>query len=296
MPTAALKLTALTKLYGRRPAIESVSLSIDRGEVFGFVGPNGAGKTTTIRTIMNFIGPTSGRVSVLGLDSVRDSTIIKTKVGYLAADFEPYGNLTGNQYLDFVASVRGGIWKQRRDGLVKVLEATPERKVAALSRGNKQKIALVAALMHDPELLLFDEPTSGLDPLIQGRFNELVKEAARRGKTIFISSHILSEVQHLCNRVAFMREGRMVQTIDVNMLRQKAAKEITVTFAHAQTNLQLPDLKVEILNQSPLQLVLRCPQIDQRLLAWLASQPVSDVSIQDTNLEDVFLQLYGAKN
>lgn len=291
-----LKLNQLTKRYGKERGVEAIDLEIKPGEVFGFLGPNGAGKTTAIRTIMNFLRPSSGSVQVFGLDSVANSTEIKAKVGYLAGDFEMYDNLTGGQYLEFIANLRNteDSAKQIKE-LSSVLEANLEKKLGTLSRGNMQKIALIAALLHDPDLLILDEPTTGLDPLMQNQFYELVKQRTKRGKTVFMSSHILSEVQLICDRVGFMKEGRLVEIVDINKMRASRKKEVKIRLTKGTKPMKLPSFKhLEVLTHTQTELRFITSETGKELLRWLSIQPADDVTIQDVSLEDMFLRLYGS--
>lgn len=291
-----LILTNLTKRYGKFTGVSNLSLEVKAGEVFGFLGPNGAGKTTTIRTIMNFLKPTQGEASILGLDSVSQSTKVKARVGYLAGDFALYGNLTGRQYLEFIANVRQTNEAGRQiASLAKQLEASLDKKLGTLSRGNMQKIALIAALLHDPDLLILDEPTTGLDPLMQNRFYELVKERTKRGKTVFMSSHILSEVQAICDRVAFMRSGELVEIVDINSLRTNRKKEVRLITKKGTKPMQLPSFKeLEVLVHTKTELRFVTAERGKELLRWLSVQPADDVTIQNVSLEDTFLKLYSS--
>jgi len=296
MAIIPLQLKALTKRYGNDRGGESLDLNIKPGEVFGFLGPNGAGKTTAIRTIMNFLRPSSGSALVFGLDSVKDSTEIKSRVGYLAGDFEMYDNLTGRQYLEFVANLRLTKNTQKQIGDFSTrLEANLEKKIGTLSRGNMQKIALVAALLHDPDLLILDEPTTGLDPLMQNQFYEIVKERTRRGKTVFMSSHILSEVQAICDRVAFMKQGRLVEIVDINKIKSSRKKEVKLVILNKAHTIKLPDFKeLEVILRTDKEVRFVTSENSKSLLHWMGSQPINDVTIQDLSLEDMFLKLYGA--
>lgn len=294
MKDTPLVLKNVTKRYGKYRGVEDLNFEVTAGEVFGFLGPNGAGKTTAIRTIMNFLKPTSGHISVLGLDSVTKSTEIKARVGYLAGDFELYDNLTGQQYLEFIASLRGVKDIQTTiNPLAKSLDASLQKKLGTLSRGNMQKIALIAALLHDPDLLILDEPTTGLDPLIQNKFYELVKERVARGKTVFMSSHILSEIQSICDRVAFMKDGTLAEIIDINKLRNSHKKEVRLKNSKGTKPMQLPAFKdLEVITNSKAELCFITSENGKDLLRWLSMQPVEDVTVQDVSLEDMFLKLY----
>lgn len=289
-----LHLKNLTKRYGKDRGIEDVNLTIEPGEVFGFLGPNGAGKTTAIRTIMNFLRPSSGSAAVYGLDSVKNSTEVKSRVGYLAGDFAMYDNLTGFQYLEFIANLRH---TDNVDDHIKRLadrlEANLDKKVSTLSRGNMQKIALIASLLHDPDLLILDEPTTGLDPLMQNKFYEIVRERTKKGKTVFMSSHILSEVQTICDRVGFMKEGKLVEIVDVRKLRASRKKEVKLLISKRSKPLELPKFKnLEVISNTDQELHFVTSENGQVLLRWLSLQPAEDVTVQDVSLEDMFLRLY----
>ena len=207
MSVPALSFDHVSKKYGSSRGVQKLNFKVDQGEVFGFLGPNGAGKTTTIRMILDFIHTTQGSIKVLGLDSHNEAVAIHKRVGYLSGDMEMDRRLTGRQYLEFVANVRGNVAWSEVQKLVDRLECQTDKKIAYLSRGNKQKIGLVAALMHNPDLLILDEPTSGLDPLIQAEFQKIIREHRAQGKTAFISSHVMSEVEEVCDHIGFIREG-----------------------------------------------------------------------------------------
>lgn len=288
-----LKLMQLTKRYGSERGINDVSLSVEAGEVFGFLGPNGAGKTTTIRTLMNFLHPSSGSAEIFGLDTVHDSVAIKHRVGFLSGDLEMYDNLTGKQYLEFMSNLRGMTDKTMIADLVKRLDVTTDRRIRTLSRGNRQKVGLVAALIHDPDLLILDEPTSGLDPLVQNQFYDIVREHTKKGKTVFVSSHILSEVQAICDRVGFMRQGKLVETVDVSQLMKEAKKEVRLT-PKSGTKMPEPSTlkQVEIIHKTESELRFLTASSPSEIVAWLSKQDIADVTIENTSLDDLFLKLY----
>lgn len=296
MKTLPLELTALTKQYGTERGIEDVHLTVQEGEIFGFLGPNGAGKTTAIRTIMNFLHPTSGSASVRGFDSARDDVAVKQHVGYLAGDFEMYDTLTGEQYLTFIAHLRGVENAETIIAeLAEQLEANLTKKIGTLSRGNTQKIALIAALLHDPDVLILDEPTTGLDPLMQNRFYDIITTRAKRGKTVFMSSHILSEVQAVCDRVAFMRQGKVIEVIDIKKAQKNRKKQVRLMHQKGTKPMQLPSFKdLEVQKHTVKELCFTTSADSKELLRWLSVQPVADVTIQTVSLEDVFLRLYGS--
>jgi ABC-2 type transport system ATP-binding protein len=229
--TAVIETDKLTKFYGRHRGVLDVDLEVQRGEVFGFLGPNGAGKTTTIRTLLDLIRPTSGRALLFGIESSADPVAIHRRVGYIAGEFTLYDRLTGGQTLNYFANLRGGVDRSYQRSLIERFDIDPGRRFRELSKGNKQKVGLVIALQHRPELLILDEPTSGLDPLVQQSFYELVREAKLEGRTVFLSSHILSEVERTCDRVAIIREGQMVQVDRVEALRDLAHHQVELRFA-----------------------------------------------------------------
>ncbi len=229
--TAIIETEKLTKTYGTHRGIVDVDLAVEAGEVFGFLGPNGAGKTTTIRTILDLIRPTTGRARVFGIDSSADPVSIHRRIGYVPGEFSLYDRLSGGQTLTYFANLRGGVDRAYQASLIERFEIDPSRRFKEYSKGNKQKIGLVIALQHRPELLVLDEPTSGLDPLVQQSFYALVREAKDEGRTVFLSSHILSEVERTCDRVAIIRDGRLVKVDRVDALRDLAHHQVELRFA-----------------------------------------------------------------
>src|SRR5262249_46752141 len=209
--TAIIQTEKLTKSYGSHRGIIDLDLQVNEGEAFGFLGPNGAGKTTTIRTLLDHLRPTSGRATVFGIDTTADPVAIHRRLGYLPGEFALYDKLTGGQTLDYFANLRGLSDRSYQKDLIARLDVDPTRKFREYSKGNKQKIGLIIALQHKPDLLLLDEPTSGLDPLIQQEFYGVIREAKTEGRTVFLSSHILSEVEKTCDRVAIIRDGRLTR-------------------------------------------------------------------------------------
>ena len=223
----------LTKSYGSSRGIVDVDLQVNEGEVFGFLGPNGAGKTTTIRTLLDLIRPTSGRALVFGIESTADPVAIHRRVGYIPGEFTLYDRLTGGQTIEYFGNLRGGVDAQYQRSLIERFDIDPDKRYKELSKGNKQKVGLVIALQHRPELLILDEPTSGLDPLVQQSFYELVREARDEGRTVFLSSHILSEVERTADRVGIIRDGRLVKVDSVEGLRDLAHHQVELRFAGA---------------------------------------------------------------
>jgi ABC-2 type transport system ATP-binding protein len=229
--TAIIQTEKLTKYYGSHLGIVDVDLEVTEGEVFGFLGPNGAGKTTTIRTVLDLIRPTSGRALVFGIESSVDPVGIHRRIGYIPGEFTLYDRLTGGQTLEYFANLRGGVDKAYQKALIDRFDIDPKRRFREYSKGNKQKIGLVIALQHRPELLILDEPTSGLDPLVQQSFFALVHEAKAEGRTTFLSSHILSEVERTADRVAIIRDGRIVKVDSVEGLRDLAHHQVELRFS-----------------------------------------------------------------
>ena len=228
--TAIIEADKLTKFYGEHRGIVEVDLEVQEGEAFGFLGPNGAGKTTTIRILLDLIRPTSGRARIFGIDTTEDPVAIHRRVGYLPGEFVLYDKLTGGQTIEYFANLRGGVDKLYQADLVARLDVDPSRKFREYSKGNKQKIGLIVALQHRPDLLLLDEPTSGLDPLIQQEFYGVIREAKAEGRTVFLSSHILSEVEKTCDRVAIIRDGRLVRVDRTDALRDLAHHTVELVF------------------------------------------------------------------
>jgi ABC-2 type transport system ATP-binding protein len=229
--TSVIRTEKLTKRYGPHRGIIDVDLEVQSGEVFGFLGPNGAGKTTTIRVLLDLIRPTSGKAFVFDIESSADPVAIHKRVGYLPGEFTLYDRLTGSQTLEYFGNLRGGVDPAYRAELVQRLELDTSRRYREYSKGNKQKVGLVVALQHKPELLILDEPTSGLDPLVQQTFFNLVRERVKEGSTVFLSSHILSEVEKTCDRVAIIRDGRIVRLDRVDALRDLAHHQVEMRFA-----------------------------------------------------------------
>ncbi len=225
-----LETAHLTKKFGKITALDDLSLRVDEGEVFGFIGPNGAGKTTTIRVLLGILQATAGSASVFGLDAWRDAVAIHQRIAYVPGDVNLWSNLTGGEVIDLFTSLRGKHDPARRERLIQRFDLDPTKKCRTYSKGNRQKVALVAAFAADADLYILDEPTSGLDPLMEQVFQECVLEQKREGKSIFLSSHILSEVERLCDRVGIIREGKLVETGTLSELRH-----LTRVHMHVET-------------------------------------------------------------
>ena len=293
--TPVLKATALTKRYGTVRGIEDVSFEVYAGEIFGFLGPNGAGKTTTMRVMMDAIRPTSGRAEVFGLGARAGKREIHRRVGYLPGDFGLAERILVRDRLRYHANLRGGVDQARVEALARHLELDLTRQVKHLSRGNQQKAGIVQAFMSDPELLMLDEPTSGLDPLMQQAFNHLVQDLKRRGRTVFLSSHILPEVETLCDRVAIIREGRIVAVEQVATLKSRARRRVEVRVtgnADARWLEGVPGVNDAGANRSLLAFVAQGP-IGPALDAVRRQAEILDVITHEPTLEDIFLAYYG---
>jgi ABC-2 type transport system ATP-binding protein len=291
--TDVVSLQKLTKSYGRARGVVDLDLTVRSGEVFGFLGPNGAGKTTTIRTMLDLIRPTSGRVLIFGLDARTDGVAVRRGVGYLPGDLRLYEHLTPRELLSYFAALRKLSTLADAERLATRLELELDRPLAALSRGNRQKVGLVQAFMQRPQLLVLDEPTSGLDPLVQQTFYELAREAVGEGRTIFLSSHVISEVQHVADRVGLVREGRLVLVDSVENLRAHAFTRIEVTFEAPPPATAFDDVPgIRVLErQGNVVLFALRGEIDP-LLKALARYRVVALDSHEADLEDVFLSLY----
>jgi ABC-2 type transport system ATP-binding protein len=291
---AVIETDQLTKRYGRSRGIADVSLSVGRGEVFGFLGPNGAGKTTTIRTLLDLLHPTSGSARLFGLDSHRDSLAIRARLGNLPGEFGLDPRRTGREALALLAALRGMGDLGRAAQLAERFEADHDRPLGHLSRGNRQKIGLIQALFHAPELLILDEPTGGLDPLMQEQFHELVAEERDRGATVFLSSHDLDEVERVCDRVAIIRDGRLVAIERVSDLTQRRYRHVTVEFAAPVDPAELralPGVRDLQADGARVRFVAEPGSLDAVVKA-IARHPVVDLELAHPSLEEIFLTYY----
>src|SRR5256886_5054255 len=295
MTAPIIEIDKLTKSYGGRRGIVDVSLQIREGEVFGFLGPNGAGKTTTIRILMALLRADRGAARVAGLDSGQKSVDIKRLIGYVPGEPSLDPNLTGGQLLEYFAHLRGGVDQSYLKQLIERLELDPGRKFRHYSTGNKRKVVLIQAFMHKPRVLILDEPTSGLDPLNQQEFDGMVREARDEGRTVFLSSHVLSEVEKTCTRVGIIREGRLVKVGGVHDLRDIKRYEITITFAEpvpVEAFAQLEGVTdVERLSDGRA-VRLALPGFADAGIKGAARYPVISLTSYEPSLEDVFLRYY----
>ena len=290
----AIVAESLTKSYGRQRGVIDLSFSVAPGEVFGYLGPNGAGKTTTIRTMLDFIRPTSGRVSILGLDSRRESVAMHRRTGYLPGELGFYEKLTGEEYLRHLGDLRGGVDRRYVDELAERLDLDLGQRIKALSHGNKRKVGLIQAFMHRPEILLLDEPTQGLDPLMQHEFYRMVNEVRRDGRTVFLSSHVMPEVERLCDRVGVIREGRLIAVEDIGDLKARTLRQLQIHFARpapVEEFASLPGVEESSAEGDVVRLVVRGPLDD--VVKAAARHEVIDLESEAPTLEDIFLKFYG---
>jgi ABC-2 type transport system ATP-binding protein len=284
----------LAKSYGSARGIADVSFRVRAGEVFGFLGPNGAGKTTTIRTLLGFLRPTGGRASIFGLDVTGDGLEIRRRSGYLPGDLELYERMTGGQLVEYLGALRGGVDADTVDRLVARLDLEPDRRIEDLSHGNRQKVGLVQALMHRPDLVVLDEPTQGLDPLVQQEFHRIVREISDEGRTVLVSSHVLSEVERICDRVGIIREGVVVAVESVGDLTARAIRHVQVRFSGTPPveELRAIDGVQDVTAiDSTVRLVVSGPM--DTMVKALARHDVVDLVSEKPSLEEVFLAFYG---
>lgn len=291
---ASIEINKLSKRYpGTKVySLTELSLSVQPGEVYGFLGANGAGKSTTIRTLLNFIQPTGGYATILGKDVVKDSVAIKRHVGYLAGDVALYRNMTGAQFLKYMGALQPAKDPKYVRELVRAFEADAGKPLQNLSKGNRQKFGLIQAFMHEPEVLVLDEPTSGLDPLMQEVFFKLVREARTRGASIFVSSHNLSEVQRMCDRVGFIRAGKLVAEQSIAELTATAAQTFDVTFASPAPLEHLQRLRGKVKVLTPHRITIHIQGDLAPFLQLLGRSQVTRLDKPEVNLEEEFLQFY----
>lgn len=294
MTDVAIKTEGLTKHFGDVRALERLDLEVYMGEVFGYLGPNGSGKTTTIRTLLDLIRPTAGSANIVGLDTHADAVEIRNHVGYLPSDLSMYNNLTGRDMITYFANLRGGVDKSFVDELADRFSADLTKKIGDYSSGNRQKVGLILAFMSKPDVLIMDEPSSGLDPLIQHSFQLLMREVVAEGRCVFLSSHTLSEVQRVADRVGIIRSGRLVAVEIVDDLRSKAMRKVELQFSgpvDAAVFKAIPGVRnVNVVNN---RVVLSLEgHMDALLNVATAHYTLVDIATQEADLEDIFLDYY----
>ncbi len=289
---SVIELQSVSKNYGAVRALDQVTWTVDAGQLLGFLGPNGAGKTTTIRILLGFLKPTSGRARVHGLHAWRDSPRIRAKVGYLPGDVRLYPNLTGEQTVRFVADARGRGGGVDAEPLAKAFELDLRPRVRTYSRGMRQKLALILAMMHRPELLILDEPSSGLDPLMQQVLHQAFRDVVADGRTVLFSSHSLPEAEELCEQVVILREGRLVASESIAELRRRAGHRVGLKFSQRVEKLPPAPDGLLIDRSSEVHVRGRWHGDVRELMRWSTSLPLEDVTIERADLEDLFIDYY----
>lgn len=283
----------LTKRYGVRRGVENVALAVEAGQVFGFLGPNGAGKTTTIRLLLGLVRPTAGSARIFGLDCWADSHRVKREIGYLPGDLRLYPWMTTSRALSVFGRIRGRDLRPAGRVLAERFSLEWDLPVRKMSRGTRQKLGLVLAMAHGPQLLILDEPTSGLDPLIQDELGQALRELAQRGHTVFFSSHTLSEVETLCDRVAIVREGQIVADESIADMRYRATKSITLYFADTEAaNTAVPPEFLRLLVREPTRWLCELTGPSPLLVKWAAHQRIEDLEISQPDLNSLFRSYY----
>jgi ABC-2 type transport system ATP-binding protein len=281
----------LTKRYGKARGIEDITFQVAEGEIFGFIGPNGSGKSTTIRTLLNFLYPTSGSAKILGKDVVKDSKYIRQHIGYLPSEVHYYDDMKVNELFRFSSGFYSGNAEKHALLLAQRLQLDTTRKIEDLSFGNKKKVGIIQALMHEPKLLILDEPTAGLDPLMQSIFFDLLKELQQKGTTIFFSSHYLGEVQKLCDRVGIIKEGRMIKIENMEDMRANQFKKVHLHFHGKWENkIQIQGVLQEHNTDTSYEFIYNGHT--RELLEQLRFIPFDDVTIEEPSLEEVFMHYY----
>ncbi len=294
-PTAepVIELRNFVKHYGDVEAVRGIDLVVNKGEVFGFLGPNGAGKTTAIRTMLDLIRRTSGDVKVLGMDSHSSTKEIRRRIGYLPGEFGLYEGLKVRQFLLYLLDIRGVPENEERMlELAGYFDLELDRKIRELSKGNRQKVGLVQAFMHDPELVILDELTAGLDPLMQQKFYRMISEEKENGRTVFLSSHVLAEVEHICDRVAIIREGRIAMVGRIDALKDKVGKVLSVTFNEDVAREELDIAGIEDLEGDGRSYRMTVRGEIDSVIKRVAAHSVQSMTVETFSLEELFLELY----
>ena len=290
MGKSILEIQNLTKYYGKILGVENLSLKLEEGEIFGFIGPNGAGKSTTIRSIMNLINKTSGRVLIENEEFNKDDIAIKEKIGYLPSEIHLYDDLTVKEMLDYHEKFYKKNIHKRRIELVKRLELDEKKKIEDLSLGNLKKLGIILAFMHEPKILILDEPTSGLDPIMRNVFYDLLKEEKAKGNTIFYSTHVLNEVSKICDRVGIIRNGRLIKVEKIDELSKKNLTFVTIT--SKQSKEIIKDLKINTISEDENTIKFGNNLPHNELIKKLSKYNIDRILIEEATLEDMFLHYY----
>lgn len=288
--TEMLQIKNLTKYYGKTLGVKDLSLTLNKGEIFGFIGPNGAGKSTTIRSIMNLINKTEGEILLNGKALTKDNIKLKKLIGYLPSEIHLYEDLTVKETLDYHESFFDKKHHKRRIELVKLLKLDESKKIEELSLGNLKKVGIVLALMHEAKLLILDEPTSGLDPIMQQTFYEILREEKQKGTTIFYSTHILSEISKICDRVGIIKEGHLLKLETIKQLQEKNLNIVTIS--SKDINKIIKDLKIEVLHQIDNTIKFKNTLSPNNLIKKLSKYQIDKILIEEATLEEMFLHYY----
>ena len=289
----AISASALVKTFGRVRALDGLDLHVDVGEVHGFLGPNGSGKSTTIRVLLGLLRADAGSVSLLGGHPWRDAVDLHRRLAYVPGDVNLWPNLTGGEAIDLFGSLRGGLDRRRRDELIQRFQLDPSKRARTYSKGNRQKVAIVAAFASDVELYILDEPTSGLDPLMEAAFQECVREVKSQGRTVLLSSHIFSEVEALCDRVSIIRQGRTVESGTLAELRHLTRTSVSVDTARPITGLaELPGVYDAVVSTTHATFAVDTADLN-RVLEYLTRFDVRALASAPPSLEELFLRHYG---
>ncbi|MGG2953889.1 ABC transporter ATP-binding protein [Geobacillus stearothermophilus] len=287
-----IELQQLTKVFPNGRGIFDVTLTVHEGEVFGFLGPNGAGKSTTIRHLLGFLKPTKGRVAIKGVDCWQESVKVQASIGYLPGEIAFPDGMTGMELLDLLAGMRRMNSTRYRDELIERLQLDVRLPLRKMSKGTKQKVGLVAALMHDPEVIILDEPTSGLDPLMQQTFIDLIREEKQKGKTIFLSSHIFPEIERTCDRVAIMKDGRLMAVNDIHELQSMQRKLFDVMLSREEDVAKLLASPLEVVHHAGRRVCIAVQGNYDAFIRELAQYQVQSIDLRTQSLEDIFLHYY----
>ncbi len=297
MSNPVIQIDSLSKYYGKYRGVEDVSINVDQGQIFGYLGPNGAGKTTTIRIMLGFLLTYKGNIEIFGQNIKKELSSILARTGYLPGELSLYGNLNVSEFLEYFSNIGRNGKKNYRKELIERFGCEPEKKISSLSTGNKQKVGIIQAVMNDPELLILDEPTKGLDPLMRQEFYDLLRELKSRGKTILLSSHVLSEVEKVCDKAAIIREGSIVAVEDIHSLKTKNYKILEIKCRDCINEKNIRDLK-EISELEYYGNTIKCHIHGDMnpLIKVLENNHILDIESSSPGLEEVFIKFYGEKN
>jgi ABC-2 type transport system ATP-binding protein len=294
--SVSIDITELSKVYPDTyaPALDALSLQVSAGEVYGFLGANGAGKSTTIRLLLNFIQPTSGKAKIMGKDIVTDTVAVKKHVGYLAGDVALWPRVTGHELFAYLMRLHKQTNTDYLQHLIERFEVEPEKRIETLSKGNRQKIGVIQALMHEPDVLILDEPTSGLDPLMQEIFYDEVRRAATRGGAVFVSSHNLAEAQRMCDRVGIIKNGKLIREQSIKDDESLTATTFRITLVHPRDIEKLKsNSRLKLLSHEGRTAIVQPKKSITEALAVLSTCPIESIATEQLNLEDEFLEYYG---